>query len=234
LIRFLVIVVVAIGLATPVTALADDQTDALTATEILSGASQKLANTQTVRFKLAVEGDTYVDALHTLKLLEAKGDLVRPDRVRTEFKIEALGQVTVSIQLIIVGDQWWTTDLITGKWGPAPADFEYDPSVLFDNQGGIGPVMDRVTDAQRLDDESIDGRDAFHIRANVTDSIIDSLTYHTLQGSPITVDLWIDRETNDLLRARLAEPPSDGPDTPAVWTLDLFDHDAQIAIEPPD
>jgi hypothetical protein len=232
-----VVSVLLTSLVAPFSVRADEQSDALSATEILSRASQKLANTQTVRFKLDVDGDTYVDSLHTLKLIEAEGDLVRPDRVRTSFKIEALGRVTVTIQLIIVDGQWWTTDLITGKWGPAPADFEYDPSVLFDNQGGIGPVMDRVTDAQRLDDEEIDGRETFHIQAEVADDIIDSLTYHTIQGTPITVDLWIDQETNDLLRARLAEPPGAGevePSVWSVWTLDLFDHDAKIEIEAPD
>lgn len=215
---------------------ADETTAALTATEILQRASQQLAQTATVRFALDVEGDTYIDSLNTLKLIEAKGDLVRPDRVRTEFKIEALGQATISIQLIIISGQWWTTDLITGKWGQAPVDFEYDPSVLFDNQNGIGPVMDRVSDAQRLDDEKIDDHDAFHIQALVNDDIIGDLTYNTLQGSPITVDLWIDRETNNLLRARLAEPPNqsgDDAEKPAIWTLDLFDHDANITIDPP-
>lgn len=232
--RLLTTVTLALLLVVPSVAYADNDMETLTATEILTHASQQLAKTQTARFELAVEGDTYIDSLHTLKLLHAKGELVRPDRVRTEFKIEALGRATVSIQLIIIADQWWTTDLITGKWGPAPVDFEYDPSVLFDNQGGIGPVMGRVTDAERLDDEKVNGRDTFHVQAKVDDSIIDLLTYHTLQGSPIAVDLWIDKETNDLLRARLAEPPQDGPDKPAVWTLDLSDHDATIAIDSPD
>jgi len=231
--RLVVALTILAGLVGPAVARADDQSDALSATDILAQASQKLANTQSVRFKLAVEGDTYIDSLDTLKLLEAEGVLVRPDRVRADFKVEALGRVTVTVQLIIVNGQWWTTDLITGKWGPAPTDFEYDPSVLFDNQGGIGPVMDRVTDAQRLDDEEIDGHKAFHIQAQVADQIIDSLTYQTLQGTPITVDLWIDQGTFNLLRARLAEPPGQSDGEPSVWTLDLFDHDAKIEIDAP-
>jgi LppX_LprAFG lipoprotein len=231
--NWLLIAVIALTVVSPLTAQADEATDSLTATEILQMASKQLAATQTVRFELDVEGDTYIDSLNTLKLLEAKGDLVRPDRVRTEFKIEALGQATISIQLIIISGQWWTTDLITGKWGQAPVDFEYDPSVLFDNENGIGAVMDRVTDAQRLDDEKIDDHESFHIQALVSDTIIGALTYNTLQGSPITVDLWIDKKTNNLLRARLAEPPGDGSDKPAIWTLNLFDHDANITIDPP-
>jgi hypothetical protein len=229
----LVIAVLVVGLLAPFTARADDQTDNLTAADILISASQQLANTQTVRFKLSIDGDTYIDAQNTLKLLAAEGDLVRPDRVRTTFKVEALGRVTVTVQLIIVAGQWWTTDLITGKWGPAPVDFEYDPSVLFDNQNGIGPIMNRVSDAQRLDDEKVNDRQTFHIQAKVDDTTIGDLTYHTLTGSPITVDLWIDQQTFDLVRARLAEPPSQGPDKPAVWTLDLFDHGTDITIDPP-
>jgi LppX_LprAFG lipoprotein len=214
-------------------AAADDQPDTLTADEILASASQRLAATPTIRFKLQVEGDTYIDSLHTLQLIEADGDLVRPDRVRTEFKIKALGRATVTIQMIIIGNQWWTTDLITGKWGPAPGEFEYDPSVLFDNQGGIGPVMDHVQNAKRLDDEKVNGRQAFHLQAVVDESVIGPLTYNTMEGSPITVDLWIDKETDDLLRARLAEPPREGPDKPAVWTLDLSHHGDKISIDPP-
>jgi hypothetical protein len=218
---------------TTLPSLAQTTPDVQTASAILSRASVQLAKTQTVRFDLTIEGDTYIDTMRTLKLLDAKGELVRPDRVRTEFKVEALGRATVTIQLIIIGESWWTTDLITGKWGPAPAEFEYDPSILFDNQGGIGPVMDRVNDAVRLDDEKIRKRATYHIQAKVDESIIDPLTAHTLEGSPITVDLWIDKETDDLLRARLAEPPKTGPDKPAIWTLDLFDHDAAFTIDPP-
>lgn len=241
----ILIAIVAFSLITAPLTIAEDaaeMTDTLTATEILTRASQQLAATQTVRFDLELDGDTYIDSLRTLKLIEAKGDLVRPDRVRTEFKVEALGQATISIKLIIVAGQWWTSNIITGRWGPAPADFEYDPSVLFDNQGGIGPVMERVTDAQRLDDEKIVDRPVFHIQALVADDIIDDLTANTLEQKPIRVDLWIDRESYDLLRARLAESPLDGNtdgddgddgDDPAIWTLDLFDHGANISIDPP-
>ena len=212
--------------ATPVT---------LTATDILARASEQLADTQTVRFKLEIEGDTYIDPGRTLKLLEAEGELARPDRVRTEFKVVALERATVTVQLIIVSGHWWTTDLVTGEWTDAPVEFEYDPSVLFDNQDGIGPIMDRVENAERLEDDKLDGRKTYHIRAVVDQEIIGPLTSNTIDATPVTVDLWIDQETFELLRARLAEPEdAPGPDRPATWTLDLFDHGATIEIEPPE
>ncbi len=206
----------------------------LPATEILSRASKRLADTPTVRFELKVEGDTVIDEGKTLRLLEASGELARPDRVRTTFKVVALERATITVQLIIVGDQWWTTDLITGEWTTAPVEFEYDPSVLFDNQDGIGPIMNRVNNAERLKDDKIRDREAFHIHAVVDQAIIGPLTSNILDGSPITVDLWIDQQTYDLLRARLAEPAvASDVEKPATWTLDLFDHGAEFVIEPP-
>ena len=214
-------------------ALAQEGTPAASpaAVDLLREASRRLAETATVHFDLDVEGDTFLDGDENIRLLEAEGDLSRPDRVRASFQAQVLGQ-NITLQLITVGDQTWTTDLLTGEWQPAPPEFAYRPSVLFDNQEGIGPVMGRVEEAEQLEDEEIDGREAYHVRATVPEETIGPLTYQTMVGSPVTVDLWIDRETYDLLRARLSEPPAEGKE-PATWTLDLSDHGEQVTIEAP-
>lgn len=200
--------------------------------EILEAASTRLAETSSVHFSLSVAGDTFIDSGKTIRLLGAEGDLVRPDRVQTTFQAEVLGRA-VSLQLITIGDQSWTTNILTGEWGPAPLEFSYQPDILFSTQDGIGPVMGRVEGVERAGDERIDGRDAYHLTAGVDESIVGPLTYYTITGSPVTVDLWIDRETNDLLRAQLAEPPREDASAPAVWTLDLSHHGQSIEIEPP-
>jgi len=203
-----------------------------TARQLLQVASDRLADTQTVRFSLKVEGDTFVDKGESIRLIEADGELQRPDRVRTTFKAKVLVP-TVTIQLITVGDQSWTTNLITGDWEEAPEEFTYSPAVLFDNQKGIGPVMGRVTEAKLLGDENVGDRATFHILAIADQDIIGPLSSNTMIGSPIAVNLWIDKETGDLLQARLAEPDTVEKDEPAIWTLSLFDHGAKVAIEPP-
>ncbi|MCA9878408.1 MAG: LppX_LprAFG lipoprotein [Thermomicrobiales bacterium] len=200
--------------------------------EILAAASSRLAETASVHFNLTVTGDTFVHSGKTIRLLGAEGDLVRPDRVQTTFQAEVVGRA-VSLQLITIGDQSWTTNILTGEWGPAPLEFSYKPDILFSTQDGIGPVMGRVKGVARADDEQVDGRDAYHLTAGVDESIVGPLTYYTVTGSPVTVDLWIDRETNDLLRAQLAEPPREDAGDPAVWTLDLSHHGESIEIEPP-
>lgn len=201
--------------------------------EILRRASAQLAATQTVHFELTVEGKTFVDADKKIELLSASGDLERPDRVFTTFKAKALGAATVTIKLITVGDQSWTTNILTGRWGAAPPEFAYQPTILFDNQQGIGPVLGRVEGATELTDDSVNGRQTYHIKADVDETVIGPLTMETMTGSPVTLDMWVDRETDDLLRARLAEPPGADRDQPATWTLNLSKHGEKVAIEPP-
>lgn len=205
----------------------------LTAEEILARASRQLADTQTVHFKLSVAGQTFIDTAHSMQLVSAEGDLQRPDKVKTSFKVKVGGAANVGLQLITIGTKSWWTSLITGKWGPAPPDLGYNPAILFDNQGGIGPVMGKVKDPQRLADESVNGHDCYHVRAQVAESVIGPLTDNTMSGTPITVDLWINKQSFDLLRAQLAEPPQPGKEHPATWVLDLSNQNEKVSIEPP-
>jgi len=195
-------------------------------------ASKRLAETPTVHFALDVQGETYIDTGRNIRLLGAEGDLQRPDRVRTVFQAEVMDRA-ISLQLVTVGDKSWTTNILTGEWENAPLEFAYQPDILFSTQEGIGPVMGRVESVERLEDEEVEGRSAYHLRATVDESVVGPLTYYSIAGSPATVNLWIDQETHDLLRARLSEPPGAERPNPAVWTLHLTHHGEDLTIEPP-
>lgn len=203
-----------------------------TVDDLLERASRRVADTQAVHYELSITGDTFLDTTETIRLLDAQGDLQRPDRVYSSFRAEILGR-TITLQLITVGPDSWTTDILSGEWVKAPAEFAYNPSVLFDNQNGIGPVMDRVANAQRLEDAELDGRPVYRIEATVDQETIGPLTSHLLTGPEVTVNLWIDHETDDLLRAELSEPPADDNTEPTTWTLDLSKHGEEVSIEPP-
>lgn len=203
------------------------------ATALLQSASKRLAETPSLHFTIKIDGDAYIDDQNTIRLIEAEGDVVRPDRVIASFKVNVLNTVNASISMITIGDQHWSTDLISGKWLAAPAEFSYDPGILFDNSAGIGPVMSQVTNATIVGEESIDGRKVTHVHADVPQALIGGITSNTMVGDPISVDLWIDSTTYDLVRAQLAEPKDNGKDHPATWTLDLSKHGEPIDINPP-
>ncbi len=232
----LVVLASALGLlgAAPA-ALADDATATPDdATAILAQASDRLAKTNTVKFELNVDGDSYIDAADTMRLIAARGDLARPDKVDVEFQINVLGAQNVSVRMITIGDQAWTTDLLTGKWGPAPEEFGYNPAVLFDNQNGLGPVAGRMVNPTIEGSESMGGRDAWKITGTVDEAAIEPLTSGVIKGDKIGVTLWVDKENANILRIEIKEPDIEGKEHPATWTMTLTDHDGDIKIEAPD
>ena len=86
----------------------------ISAEQVLENASAQLAETESMHFRMDVEGETLIDSAGTFRLLNAEGDMARPDRVQVEFQVEVLGSKTVSIRMISIGTESWTTDLVTG------------------------------------------------------------------------------------------------------------------------
>lgn len=203
------------------------------AESILSSASLRLGDVSTLHFVLDIEGETYIDTAGSIRLLGAEGDLARPDRVSVLFRINVLGTADVSIRMITVGEDSWTTDLISGNWGDAPPEFGYNPSVLYDNQDGLGPVMGKIENPQVIGSEKIDERDAYVIIGTVSSSTIQTLTGGTMTGDNIAITLWIDTETNDLLQVRMEEPETAAKEEPATWIMRLSKFDEEVTIEPP-
>lgn len=202
--------------------------------EILSNASKRLADTETIGFRMNIEGTTYIDSSHTLRLLNARGTMARPDRVEVEFQIEVAGAPRVSIRMITIGEEAWTTDIVTGRWVEAQEEFGYNPSILYDNQDGLGPVMGKISDPVLVGIEEVEGVDTYHIRGTATRDVIDPITSGTMNGDKITVEVWIDGKTWNLMKVTVAEPTDAGLEDPATWTLTLNDHDKQVSIERPD
>lgn len=217
-------------LVTSSTALAQD--DPLVE-DILTGAAERLQETEAMEFTMELEGTTYVDDAETIQLLGAEGVMQRPDRVDVTFTATVLGRQQISIRMINVGDDAWITDIVTGRWVPSPPEFGYNPSILYDDEHGLGPVIERMDDPEIVGSDEIDGRDAWHINASAEGEIIQVMTSDTMRGSVQTLDIWVDKETNDVLRIRISEPTDEDLEDPATWTLTLSEHDKDVNIEQP-
>lgn len=205
----------------------------ITADDILAAASKRLSETQSLRFSLEIEGETYIDSAGTIRLLAARGDLARPDKVAVDFQVQLFGTGTVTIKMITIGSNSWTTDLLTGEWSTAPPEFGYNPSILYDNQEGLGPVMGSVQDPVLLGREDLNGTEVYRVSGTVSQETMGPVTSNTMTGEPVGLELWIDPANWNLHRVVVKEPESSGKDEPATWTLNLSNHDEQVSIEPP-
>lgn len=214
----------------PLVALADDEPKV---EDILTAASTQLDATDSMSFKMEIEGTTYVDEARTIQLLGAEGIMQRPDKVDVTFTALVLGVQQISIRMITIGEEAWITDIVTGKWVTSPPEFGYNPAILYDDTDGLGPVISRMDDPQISGSDKIDGRDAWHVTATVDGEVTQKMTSGTMRGSKQTLDLWIDKENNNILRIKIAEPTDEDLEDPATWTLTLSDHGKDVKIERP-
>ncbi len=204
---------------------------ALTAQSVLASAGDRWASTDSAHFKLAVDGDAFIDNAESIKLMSAEGDIKRPNAVKADAKVDI--QITqANISLIAIGDQAWMTNFISGKWEPAPADFSYNPSILFDDQNGIKPILSSLQSPELGGSESVNGRDARKVTGTVDEQTVNQITSGSIQGDAIGVTLWVDAATNDLLRVSLKEPQG-VREKPVEWTLDLSKQGEAVDIQPP-
>lgn len=204
-----------------------------TVDEILASAAETIQATESMSFEMVMEGTTYVDADQNIQLLGAEGIMQRPDRADVTFTAVFLGMQQISIRMITIDEDAWITDIVTGKWVPAPPEFGYNPSVLYDDEHGLGPVMSRMNDPEIAGSEEIDGKDAWHIVATVDGDVTRMMTSGTMRGSVQDLELWIDKDTYDILQIRISEPGDEDLEDPATWTLILTDHNEEVNIEQP-
>ncbi len=202
--------------------------------DVVAKTSSTIAAASSIHFTLDVEGDTYVDPGETIRLLSAEGDLLRPDKVKVQFKVQILGAANATIKMVTIGERSWTTDILTGKWGPAPAEFGYNPAVLFDTNNGLGPVISKLTDLKLDGTEKVNGREAYKITGTSSQKDISLLSADTMTGSSFKVQIWVDKENSQLLKITLAEPSNNGKQHPATWTMMISDYNADVTVEAPE
>ena len=220
--------------ATPIPPIALTPGPEVTAQQILRFSAGRMAGIRSAHFKATVEGAAYIDTDRSIQLVSAEGNIIRPDRAQVQFRIRIGDQAISSIRMISVGEDAWMTDIVSGDWVPALAEFDYDVPTIFDPAQGLAAVMLGVADPVRLPDDELDGRDVYVIDAAGDRDLIGPVTAYTLLGYPVAVRAWIDQETGDLLKIVLVEPPSPENSDPSTWTLELSRYDADFAIEPPD
>lgn len=200
--------------------------------DILSKTAQRLAGVQSVHFTATIDGAAFIDATRTIQLRSAEGDIVVPDRMQARIKIAA-GAANIDVALVTLGDDKYQTNLLTGQWERAGAGFDYSPTVLFDQSQGLSSVVGKLREVERLPDETVGGQVAYRLRGKLDRAAIEPLTSGAIDGDPVAAELWIAKDSSNLLKLVLTEPPTPNKAKPATWTLTLDKYDQPVTINRP-
>jgi lipoprotein LprG len=203
----------------------------LTPEQVLQNGRNAWDETESAHFTLDVDGAASFDEDETIKLVSAEGDIKRPGSVKATAAVDAQISV-IDISLVAVDGEIFITNLLSGNWERAPEDFSYDPSVLFSDTDGIGPIMTDLQNAELDGTEDVNGRSAHKVTGTVAADRVEEITAGTIGGEEIDVTLWIGVEDAKLLRVVLTEPEG-VRESPATWTLNLTDHGENVEIDAP-
>lgn len=199
---------------------------------ILDNTAKRLNEVKSVHFDVAIDGDAFIDTSRTIALRSASGDIVTPDQMQTKIKI-GLGSANIDVSLVTLGTEKYQTNPVTGQWGPAQAGFDYSPTVLFDKEKGLSTIIGKLRDVEQLGDEQVNGQNAYHLKGKVDKAAIDPITSGAIEGDPVNVDLWVAKDSSNLLKLVLSEPQTPNKAKPATWTLTFDKFDQPVTITKP-
>jgi lipoprotein LprG len=195
---------------------------------LLRGAATEMAAVTTVAFRIEVTGPA-----GSLGLRRAEGVLTRTGDIEGTLLLDFSGQV-IEYQVVASGGTIYLKGP-TGGFEPVPALLAgavYDPSRLLDPEEGVAALIGQLTDAETESAESVEGTDAYRIRAALEQQILANLLPVDFDAEELAVTLWVGRDRPFVHRVGVTERiRGESEDTTVRVTLDDFN--APVEISPP-
>lgn len=201
----------------------------LTASDILSKASDALKKVTSVHFRLvSTNGMMAIGTGLVAKTIE--GDVVSPDKLKGT-AVSTFGRLTVDVSFIVIGSQEYITNPISKQWQPVPSAVSA-PNLL-DPDHGAPALLKAVTDPTKEANETVDGTVCYHVTGKIAAALIAGLV--GAAGTPNTLVGDILVGTNDFLvrQIRLAGPIATNEPPGIQRTLTLSDFNEKVTIEAP-
>lgn len=194
-------------------------------------------------FRVIIErtgAPVYVDTADTtgaIEFMRAEAEYAAPDRIMADVKIK-IGGLVVSGDFIAIGTaqylanptltggNWWKYDFVPGL----------DPAGILAENGGLQAALRSVRDLQLVGVENRDGVESVHVRGVGDGAEVANLTLGLIGGGDVEVDAWIGAQDRRVIRVEVLEPNRplpEGRSDPPFWTIELFDYNAPVEIEPP-
>lgn len=200
-----------------------------TAEEVLNSASEKMASVSSLQFSLERQGDPAVIDLGLLQpgLVSAAGVYQSPDQVHATLRLDMGGSVSE-------GEVLWATDGTFAKLPPLMPNFTsfdlgdaFNAPGIFSAETGLPGILTQLENPTMVGEEDVDGVATYHVSGQANGENLTGLTGAPLAEGAATVDVWVAKDTNYVVRAQVTESDGNG------WLLDFFGFDEPVEIPTP-
>ena len=165
-----------------------------------------------------------------LEFIEGSGSYAAPSSAESQLRLK-VGGALFEVMSIAIGEQVWVTEPLTGSWNQLGTGSGFNPAILFDNETGIAQLLSEdLSDGAVAGVVGHSGRDHYQVTGTVSGERVETITFGLAGGQSVPIVLLIDTETMLISNAAFSTV-SDSLTTD--WSLDFFDYDEPVTIEPP-
>ena len=192
---------------------------------LLAESGAAMSALRSFRFSLAHNKDG-TPLADNLTVSEAEGAVVSPDRITVEFS-GTFGSFSIRSGIVSIGADSYMTNPLTGEWESVASGVS--PLAFFDPQSGVGAMMRSVENPTLASVSD----DAFVVAGDLAVSVLAPILGGAATDGDVRAELTIAADTRLLEKAviegRVTADETDG----LIRTIELWDFDAPISIEPP-
>jgi hypothetical protein len=196
---------------------------------VLPAAVQAFGSLQTFHFSLTHENGTS-PIPNGLQLVSADGDVVVPDRMHAAIEAK-VGNQTVKVEIIGVGEQGWMTNPFNRQWQPLPSGTTIKD--IFDPAQGVKAIIGSLQNAQVVGQEKVGGVQTWHVEGTVQSDVLATAVPISRPGLTVGIEAWIEVDGSLIRQVYLKGPIAPGEADNIVRKLALSNFGEQITITPP-
>jgi len=202
------------------------------AATIVAASATAMGDTQSVRFTLAASGSpVFIDQFESIALQRAVGEFRVPGTAQAVLDVQVSGNLNTQLAAIAIDDEVWLSNPITGEFETLPPEFDLDPSLFFDPEGGWQPLLENLTDVVLVGTEQRNGNDRYRISATAPAAQIEIITARLVRDQDVDIEFWIQPVTGNV---RAAEFTTATPEGDVDWVLELDEFGGDFEIVPPE
>jgi lipoprotein LprG len=209
-------------------------TPALSPLEIATRAAEAMLSVHSLHFTIERDGAlAYIDADQLLAFKRAEGDFGLPDRMRAIVRV-ITAFTPIDIGMVVLGDDQYATDPITGQWGRLPTEWgQFSLIVLFDPETGLQRLLkDGIIDLALVGSEEIEKQRHYHLTGRASGERVGAMTLGFIGRGDVELQVWIGAEDYYVRRLHIVEPETD-PADPTTWDFSFSNLGQPVEIKAP-
>lgn len=200
---------------------------------LLLAAAERMDSVERFHFELEHENG-FTEIVRGLQMERASGDVAGSDRLRAEVRAR-FGPLNVETGIVILPDQSWLQNPITGAWERESISIES----IFNPSEGVTALMRSIAEraAERgaavTGSARIDGVETYRVEAEVDSGDLTLFAADAPAGLTLRAVVWIGVDDPLVYRVELHGAATRDEPADLVRRLTLSDFDGDIVIEPP-